>query len=134
MVLVTCWYIVTCCGTSFKNCNFVHGLMRTYIWMDREEEGSASRVQQNACILRLSKGVKLIDPQVQTQALLAKIVVRGLSLGNEPQEILLKHKIHTSQLLSDSKWHDSPNWLFYNKGLGKTTIPYLQIPTSKRLL
>jgi len=74
----------------------------------------------NACIRPLSeRGVKLLDPQIQTQALLAKMVVRGLTPGNEPWKALLRYKIRIGRPLGDAKWPESPNWLFYSKGVRK---------------
>ena len=58
-----------------------------------------------------------MDPMLQTQALLAKLVVRGLSPGNEPWKKLLRYKIDIGRPLGDAKWHESPTWLFFSKGI-----------------
>jgi len=85
VLLATCWFTATCCGIFAKNCTIIRGLVTKYLWSGREEGRCASRVRWSSCILSQQQGgIQLWDPFLQTQAVLAKLVVRGLSLGMEP--------------------------------------------------
>jgi len=59
----------------------------------------------------------LIDPFLQTQALLAKLMVRCLAPGEEPWKSLLRYKIEQGRPLEDAKWHRAHTWLLFSKGL-----------------
>jgi len=54
-----------------------------------------------------------------------KMVAWGLLLKNEPWKILLRYKIYSSTLWGDSKWHESSNWLFFNKGVRRNNHSFL---------
>jgi len=67
-------------------------------------------------------GIQLLDPFLQTQSLLAKLVICGLSPRNKPWKKLLRYKIDTRRPFGDAKWHSSRNWLFFNRALKKENL------------
>ena len=60
-------------------------------------------------------GIKNFDPCAQAQALLAKMVVRGLLPRPEPWKYLIQHKIKSLQLSLGGAWRKDDSWLFSAK-------------------
>jgi hypothetical protein len=50
----------------------------------------------------IQEGIKILDPKVQSIALLAKMLVRGLALGTKPWKVLLCHRV--DKLRQIYKW------------------------------
>jgi hypothetical protein len=61
-----------------------------------------------------SGGLGIINPKAQSEALLAKLLVRGLALGGEPWKEILRHRADQVHLLVHSKGPSIPNinWFF----------------------
>jgi len=59
-------------------------------------------------------GLGIIDPKTQSEALLAKLLIRGLTPGGEPWKELIRHKVDQIRLLVHSKGPNIPdvNWIF----------------------
>jgi hypothetical protein len=56
-------------------------------------------------------GIKIIDPLLQAQALLAKFMTWGLQDGDEPWRVLLKHRISNIRPTNSQQWLAGYNWL-----------------------
>lgn len=107
--LTTCWYMAACCGLSKKTCDILRGLMIHYLWTGKDEGKCATRMKWNACLLpHMEGGINLIDPYLQTQALLTKLMVRGLAPGNESWKKLMRHRIASGRPLGEARWSASP--------------------------
>jgi len=118
VLLASCWYIAACCGLSLQVCDKIRSLITQYMWTGRDVTRTPARVRWSTCILPLAEGgLGLIDPFVQTQALLAKLVVRSLTPGGDPWKVLMRHRIDQGRPLADSKWHRSPAWLLFSRGI-----------------
>jgi hypothetical protein len=65
-------------------CNQIKGVIRNFIWGGKAIRTRA-KVKWDSLVLPSSNGgLGIIDPKAQSKALLAKLLVRGLSLGCEP--------------------------------------------------
>jgi hypothetical protein len=58
------------------------GLVRNYVWGAKIGKTTRAKVRGNLVIqLVASGGLKILDPTIETSALLTKLVVRGLKPG-----------------------------------------------------
>jgi hypothetical protein len=77
-------------GILMCECDQMRGLVNNYIWGGKLE-GTHAKVKWDMITLLVCKGgLKIIDPQTQVEALLVKLIVKGLSLGSEPWKDLLQ--------------------------------------------
>jgi hypothetical protein len=62
----------------------------------------------------LPGGLRIIDPKTQSEALLAKLFIRGLTLGGEPLKELLRHKANQVRLPIHGLGPNTQdiNWMF----------------------
>ncbi len=66
--------------------------MRNFIWSGKATNTRA-KVKWETLVLPTSQGgLGIIDPKTQSEALLTKLLIRGLELGGEPWKELLRHK------------------------------------------
>jgi hypothetical protein len=95
-------------------CSQVRGVVRNYIWGGKATSVGA-KVKWDTLALLTTKGrLGIINPQTQLEALLAKLLVRGLALGNKPWKDLLRHKADWVRLLVHGLGPSTQdiNWLF----------------------
>jgi len=74
-------------------------------------------------VMPTSRGrLGIIDPRAQSEALLAKLLTRGLAPGGEPWKELIRHKAEQTKLQVHSKGPSTAdiNWIFAAKKLKKT--------------
>ncbi len=71
-------------------------------------------------------GLGIIDPKAQLEALLAKLLVKGLSLGCEPWKEILRHRADQVHLLVHGKGprNKDINWLFVAPKFQKMTFSF----------
>jgi len=92
VILASIWYIASCANISQEVLKKVKALIRNYIWSGNLKKKCRARVAWDSTILPIFHGgIKIFDPEVQAKALLAKMVVRGLTPGSEPWKVLLQH-------------------------------------------
>lgn len=74
-------------------CNQIKGVVWNFIWGGKASKTRA-KVKRDIVTLPLScGGLGIIDPKTQLEALLAKLLVRGLALGSEPWKEILRHHV-----------------------------------------
>ncbi len=96
--------------------------MRNFIWSGKTTNARA-KVKWETLVLPTSQGgLEIIDPKTQSEALLAKLLIKGLELGGEPWKELLRHKAN-QVMLPVQRWAQSR----------KTSIGYLQPRSSRDL-
>ncbi len=84
VLLSSVWYLAACWNPNPRMCNRIWGVVRNFIWGGKASDAPVE-VQWDSLTLPLSSGgLRIIDPEAQSQALLAKLMVRGLALGREP--------------------------------------------------
>jgi hypothetical protein len=70
-------------------CSQVGGVVKNFIWGGKDANARA-KVKWDTLGLPTTKGgCGVIDPKTQSEALLAKLLIRGLALGGEPWKELL---------------------------------------------
>jgi hypothetical protein len=105
-------------------CSHVRGVVRNYIWGGKATNARA-KVKWDTLALPTTKGgLGIIDPKTQSEALLAKFLVRGLAPGGEPWKDLLRHKADRVRLLVHSLGPNTQdiNWLFVAPKLKRPPI------------
>jgi hypothetical protein len=79
-------------------CSQVRGVVRNFIWSGKAANARA-KVKWETLVLPISQGgLGIINPKTQSEALLAKLLVRGLTPGGEPWKELLRHKANQIKL------------------------------------
>jgi len=85
-----------------------------FIWGGKDVP-ARTKVKWNTLALPIAQGgLGIIDPKTQSEALLAKLLVKGLALGEEPWKELVRHKANQIRLPVHGKGPNTPdiNWLF----------------------
>ncbi len=92
----------------------VRGLVRNFIWGGKEAPSHAKVRWETLALPIAQGGLGVTDPKSQSEALLAKLLVRGLAPGGEPWEELVWHKAGQMKLPHHGKGPSTLdlNWLF----------------------
>jgi hypothetical protein len=87
VILASTWYLCSCLDLSGKIFKKLRQLIRNYLWVGNSEANARARVDCVPVILPISQGV-LKSPKSSPagQALLVKLIPRGLKLGWAPIE------------------------------------------------
>jgi hypothetical protein len=84
VLLASIWYLATCWNLDPKMCSQVRGLIKNFIW-GHKEAPTRAKVRWDTVALPTSQGgLGVTDPKAQSEALLAKLFIRGLVPGGEP--------------------------------------------------
>jgi hypothetical protein len=98
VLLASMWYLAAAWNPNPRMCSQVHRVMRNFIWSGKATNARA-KVKWETLVLPTSQGgLGIIDPKTQSEALLAKLLVRGLAPGGEPWKELLRHKVNQIRL------------------------------------
>jgi hypothetical protein len=73
-------------------CAQVKGVIRNFIWSGKDAPAHAKVKWDTLVLPTFQGGLGIIDPKSQSEALLAKILVRSLAPGGEPWKELIRHK------------------------------------------
>jgi len=94
-------------------CSQVRGLIRNFIWGGKEVPTRA-KVKWDTLALPTSQGgFGVTDPKAHSEALLAKLFIRGLAPGGEPWKELVRHNAEQMRLPVHGKGPSNLdlNWL-----------------------
>jgi len=84
MLLASTWYLAACWNPNPSMCSQVRRVIRNFIW-GGEAALTRAKVKWDTLTLPIAKGgLGIIDPKSQSEALLAKLLVRGLAPRGEP--------------------------------------------------
>ncbi len=88
--------------------------MRNFIWSGKAINARAKVKWETFVLLTSQGGLGIIDPKTQSEALLAKLLVRGLEPRGEPWKELLRHKANQVMLPVHGlgPFTQDINWLF----------------------
>jgi hypothetical protein len=92
----------------------IKGVIRNFIWGGKDAPARAKVKWDTITLPAAQGGLGIIDPKAQSEALLAKLLIRGLAPGGEPWKELIWHKADQIRLHVHSKGPDTPdvNWIF----------------------
>jgi len=114
VLFTSTWYLAACWNPNLRMCAKVRGVIRNFIWSGKDTPARA-KVKWDTLTLPTSHGgLGIIDPRTQSEALLAKLLVRGLAPGGEPWKELIRQKVNQTRLPVHGKGPNTPdiNWLF----------------------
>jgi len=84
VLLASMWYIAASWNPNPRMCSQIRGIVRNFIWGGRDTPTRA-KVKWDTMVMPTSPGgLGIIDPRAQLEALLAKLLTRGLAPGGEP--------------------------------------------------
>ena len=105
VVLSSIWYLASCTDLSSAVLKLARAMVRHYIWSGKGDAGTRARVKWDMAVLSIVRGgIKILDPQWQTSALLVKLLIRGLSVGYEPWKVLVRYRVAQSRQSRRGKW------------------------------
>jgi hypothetical protein len=120
VILSSIWYFASCMDFSNQAINLVKATVRNYIWSGKRESNTRARVKWATAVLPIVRGgVKILDPQWQTSALLIKLLIRGMSVGYEPWKTLVRHRVAQTKQSRRGKWVANANWIMNNRQIVK---------------
>jgi hypothetical protein len=122
VILASMWYLAACWNPNLKMCSQVRGVVRNFIWGGKAKPAQA-KVKWDTLTLPIAKGgLGIIDPKTQSEALFAKLLVKGLAPGGEPWNELIRHLTDQTKLPIHGKGPDTPdiNWIFTVPKLKRT--------------
>lgn len=105
VILSSIWYLSSCSDLSGKALKLARSMVRNYMWSGKREMNARARVKWDTAVLPIVRGgIKILDPQWQTSALLVKLLIRGLSVGYEPWKTLVRYKVAQTKQSRRGKW------------------------------
>jgi hypothetical protein len=90
------------------------GVVRNSIWGGKDALAHAKVNWDTLALPTAQGGLGIIDPKTQSEAMLAKLLVRGFTPGGEPWKELVRHKADQIRLPVHGQGPNTPdiNWLF----------------------
>ena len=113
VLLSSIWYIASTWLFSRSIMLKVQRLVRNFIWGNTITEHPIAKVAWSVLIQSKQQGgLGLIDPFMQSKALIAKHVVRSLLPGEELWKKLWMRHLHKVKPSVGGQWNDSLRWFF----------------------
>ncbi len=108
------WYLAACWNPNPRMIAQIRGVIRNFIWGGKDALARAKVNCETLMLLAAQGGLRIIDPKAQSEALLAKLLIRGLAPGGEPWKELIQNKVDQIRLPVHNKGPDIPdvNWIF----------------------
>jgi hypothetical protein len=76
----------------------IRGVIRNFIWGGKDAPARAKVKWETLILPAAQRGLGIIDPKAQSEALLAKLMIRGLSPGGEPWKEIIRSKVDQIKL------------------------------------
>ena len=112
VILSSIWYLASCTDLSGNALKLARATVGNYIWSGKEQSCARARVKWATAVLPIvSGGIKILDPQWQSSALLTKLLVRGLSVGYEPWKALVRYRVSQTKQSRRGHWPAHANWI-----------------------
>ncbi len=93
VLLASMWYLAASWDPNPRMCSRVRGVVRNFIWSGKSTNARAKVKWETLVLPTTQGGLRIIDPKTQSEALLAKLLVRGRALEgaraaqNEPNQV-----------------------------------------------
>ena len=82
------------------------------MWSGKLDTRVRARVKWSTTVLPIVRGgVKILDPEWQTSALLVKLLIRGMSVGYEPWKVLVRYRVAQTKQSRRGTWPAHANWI-----------------------
>jgi hypothetical protein len=108
------WYMAAAWNPNLAMCTQIRGIVRNFIWSGKTSNARAKVKWETLVLPTAQGGLGIIDPKVQSEALLAKLFIRGMAPGGKLWKELLRHRANQVRLpvhgLSPST--QDINWMF----------------------
>ena len=112
VVLSSIWYLASCTDFSGKSLKLARAAVRNYMWSGKLNTRARARVKWSTAVLPIVRGgVKILDPEWQTSALLVKLLIRGMSVGYEPWKVLVRYRVAQTKQSRRGRWPAHANWI-----------------------
>jgi hypothetical protein len=98
VLLASMWYLAASWDPNPKMCSQVRGVVRNFIWSGKSTNARAKVKWETLVLPTTQGGLGIIDPKTQSEALLAKLLIRGLTPGGEPWKKFVRHKMNQIKL------------------------------------
>jgi len=114
VLLASMWYMAAAWNPNPTMYSQTKGIVRNFIWSGKISNARAKVKWETLTLPTTQGGPGIIDPKAQSEALLAKLLVRGLAPGGEPWKDLLRHKANQVRLPVHGLGPPTKdiNWLF----------------------
>lgn len=120
VVFSSIWYLASYTEFFGKSLKLARAIVRNYMWSGKRESRARARVKWTTAILPIVRGgVKILDPEWQTSALLVKLLIRRLSIGYEPWIALVRHRVAQTKQSRRGRWPAHDNWIMNSPNLVK---------------
>lgn len=85
VILAAIWYLCSCASVSAETFKKVQGIVRNYTWGAKTGKQTRAKIRWDYVIQPITEGgAKVIDPALQSSALLTKLIIRALQPGYNP--------------------------------------------------
>ncbi len=114
VLLSSMWYLAACWNPNPRITTQIRGVIRNFIWGGKDAP-ARTKVKWETLILPAAQGgLGIIDLKAQSEALLAKLLIRGLFPGGEPWKEIIRSKVDQIKLPMHSMGPDisDVNWIF----------------------
>ncbi len=109
VLLASMWYLAASWNPNPRMCSQVCGGGKE-LYLGGKAAPSRAKVKWDTLTLPIAKGgLGIIDPKTQSEALLTKLLVRGLAPGGEPWKELIGHHADQTKLPIHGKGPDTPD-------------------------
>jgi hypothetical protein len=98
VLLASMWYLAACWNPNPRMITQIRGVIRNFIWGGKDAPARAKVKWETLILLATQGGLGIIDPKAQLEALLAKLLVRGLAPGGEPWKEIIHNKVDRIKL------------------------------------
>ena len=113
VLLASMWFIASVWLFSRSAIMKVQSLIRNFLWGGKNGSRAVAKVAWDVLVMPKSQGgLALIDPLMQSRALLTKFVVRGLLPGTEAWKGMLLNQLMQLSPKTGGKWLPSLKWMF----------------------
>jgi hypothetical protein len=114
ILLASMWYIAACWNPNPRMTAQIRGVIHNFIWGGKDAPTRAKVRWETLIHPAAQGGLGIIDPKVQSEALLAKLMIRGLAPGGEPWKEIIRSKADQIKLPVHSMGPDTTdvNWIF----------------------
>jgi len=114
VLLASMWYLVACWNPNPWMTTQIKGVIRNFIWGGKDAPAQAEVKWDTLTLPTAQGGLGIIDSKTQSEALLAKLLIRRFALGGKPWKELIWHKADQIRLPVHNKGPNTPdvNWIF----------------------